>query len=499
MKKVLVIIGAAVGLVLVVALVRTLSLTPSPPTGEPVLEQSVDTQLAAEHLAAACRLATVSPQDPGDFDPIPFAAFHDFLEQAYPAVHSQLAWENVNLYSRLYHWAGSDPSLAPIVLLAHIDVVPVDPATLDDWTHLPFSGTIADGFVWGRGTLDDKSSLIGIMEAVENLLRAGWQPERTIYLCFGHDEEIGGELGAVAMAGLLQSRGVMAEFVLDEGMEITKGIISGITRPVASIGIAEKGYMTVELSVETEGGHSSMPPANTGLGILSRAVTRLETNQRPASIQGPVRQLFEALAPEMSFWNRFIFANLWLTSPLVKSQLAAAPITNAMIRTTTAVTMASGSSKENILPIKASMVVNFRLLPGDPSARVLEHISSTIDDPRVRVEVLGAISEPSRVSDTEGPAYRALAQTIREIAPEVLVAPAMMMAATDSRHYNAISPSIFRFIPQRLTSDDLAQIHGTDERLSTENLAEIVGFYIQLLRNIAGELEALAVAAHVGR
>ncbi len=485
MKKILGALGAVVILILIVILIRTFTFASRQVIVAPVTGISVDNETVEAHLCQAITYRTISHQDSASFDPQPFQALNRLLEETYPAVHQTLTKEVVSDYSLLYTWEGSDPFLEPIILLAHSDVVPVDPETVKDWAQPPYSGAIEGGYIWGRGAIDDKASLIGIMEAVEHLINDNFQPRKTIYLAFGHDEEIGGRAGAVKISRLLEERGIRAEYVLDEGLIITQGIVPGVDSPVATIGIAEKGYLTVELSVKTEGGHSSMPPTSTGIGILSRAVIRLEEKQRPAILKGPVRQMFEVLGPEMSFLQQMVFANLWFFGPLVKAQLAATPTTNAMIRTTTAVTMAAGSSKENILPVYASMVVNFRLFPGETNEMVLEYVQRTIDDPRIKIKVIGSPNEPSAISDTESPSYKSLKRTIREIFPNVIVAPSLVLGGTDSRHYSKLTDNIYRFIPYRFISDDLHRIHGTNERLGIENFVEVIRFYARLIENTA--------------
>ncbi len=487
MRKLLYALIAAMAVILVIVLVRTVTFTSRKVNVNPVAGMPMDVDQAARHLGQALTHQTISHQDPVDFDPAPFEAFHRFLMETYPNLHQQLRREVINDYSLLYTWSGADPDLKPILLLAHMDVVPVDPITLGDWVHPPYDGTIADGYIWGRGALDDKASLVGILEAVEALLGDGFQPRRTLYLAFGHDEEIGGEAGAVVMAGMLEERGVQAEYVLDEGGSIDSGSMYGVSSDVAQVNIAEKGYMTVELSVETAGGHSSKPPPQTGLGILSRAITRLENNQRPTRLRGPAQSFYETLGPEMSLGKRIVYANLWLLEPLARWQLASDPETNALVRTTTAVTMAQGSSKENILPVRPNMIVNFRILPGESISLVLEHIRRTINDDRVEVQVMNIASEPSVVSDIMSPGYQSLERTIHQLFPDVLVAPSLLGAATDSRHYSALSPNIYRFAPLRMGPEDLHRFHGTNERMGVENFTEIIQFYAQLLKNTAQE------------
>ncbi|HEX8068311.1 MAG TPA: M20 family peptidase [Pyrinomonadaceae bacterium] len=449
---------------------------------------SVDANAAAERLAQALRFQTVSTADPAQLKPEEFQKLHDYLAQTYPRAHAALAREAVGGYSLFYKWAGRDESLKPLLLLAHMDVVPVEPGTEAQWAQPPFEGRIADGYVWGRGALDDKASVTGLLEAVELLLGEGFRPRRTIYLAFGHDEEVGGAGGARALAELLAARGVTPEYVLDEGGAISEGIVRGISRPVAVVCTGEKGVVSVELTVEGAGGHSASPPSQTAVGIIAAAVARLEAGQMPAELKGVTQQTFDYVGPEMDFLPRVAFANLWLTRPLVVRQLAAAPATNALLRTTTAATVIEGGVKENVLPRRARAVVNFRILPGDTVAGVLEHVRRTVADARVKIEVLKgtAASEPSPVSPTDAAGYRVIERTVRELFPGTVVAPSVVLGGTDARHYAKLCPAVYRFVPLRLHADDLERMHGTNERLSVENFAQLIKFYRQLIRNSDG-------------
>lgn len=445
----------------------------------------IDEAKAAQHLARALTFQTISHQDPALDDPSMFQGLHEALEEMFPKVHATLTREVVGGSSLLYTWKGKDPSKAPIVLLGHQDVVPVEPGTEGDWTEPPFGGVIQGGFVWGRGALDFKTAVVGLLEAAEALLNEGYQPSRTVYLAFGHDEEVSGLKGAVAIVALLDSRGVHAAFVLDEGMVITEGILKGVEPPIALIGIAEKGYLTLELSVQGQGGHSSIPARPTTVGILARALQELEGHPMPAHIDGPARALFETLAPEMPFGTRLILSNLWLLSPVAKRLLSGDPVTDAILRTTIAPTMLEGSVQENVLPQRARALVNFRVLPGDTRASVIEHVKTVIGDPRVSVKpVEGSMSQdPSSVSDPSSAAYKAIERSIRQIFPEAIVAPSLVLAATDSRHYQTIADGVYRFAPQRMRDEDRARVHGTDERISVKNFGEGVRFYAQVVKN----------------
>ena len=320
--------------------------------------------------------------------------------------------ENVGRDALLFTWRGTDSTLAPIVLMGHMDVVPVAPGTDSLWKHGAFSGDIADGFIWGRGSLDDKGTVLGVLEACEALIASGFKPSRTIILSFGADEEAGGESGAKVIAALLESRGIKPLFVLDEGGTVVKGAIGGITKPVALIGIAEKGYLTVEMKVRAEGGHSSMPPKHTAAGILATAITRLEGHPMRASIGATTGKLFDAIGREMSFGRRIVFANRFLFDPLIERQLAAAPGTDATLRTTTAVTMLEGSPKDNVLPSQAKAAVNFRILPGDSVAGVIAHMRGVIDDDRVELTAKNPQVEPSPISSTSDTAWSIVSRTV---------------------------------------------------------------------------------------
>jgi carboxypeptidase PM20D1 len=367
--------------------------------------------------------------------------------------------------------------------MAHMDVVPVDPATEKSWTHGPFSGQVTDGYIWGRGTMDDKASVLGILEAAEQLLAEGFKPQRTVFLAFGHDEEIGGNNGAAKIAEDLRRRGVELEFVLDEGMNILNRIVPGISSPVALIGIAEKGYLSLRLSVERPGGHSSIPPADTAIGMVSRALQRLETKPFPSRLSGPTLEMFEYLGPEMPWANKLALANLWLLDPLVRKQLTKSPLTNAAIRTTLAPTLFNAGVKENVLPSTAAAVVNLRLLPGDSIASAVARVQRVIDEPRIKITPLAVQMEASPISDIGSPSFTLIQRTIRQTAPTALVAPALLVAATDSRHYAGLTKNIFRFLPIALGPEDTKRYHGIDERISVDDYERCVRFYAQVIRN----------------
>ena len=441
---------------------------------------------ASLRLSEAIRLRTISYSRDTPVEGKAFLELHSFVEKSFPRVHASLTRETVNDFSLLYTWPGSDPALKPLLLAAHMDVVPVESGTETNWIHAPFDGEIANGFIWGRGTMDMKGSLMATLEAVEYLLGLEVQPHRTVYLAFGHDEELGGTEGAAKIAALLAERGVRLDFTLDEGLVITHGIVPGVKKPAALIGVAEKGSVTIELTAKGPRGHSSMPPLHTAVGRLGRALSRLETGQMPAKLVSPTSDMFEYLAPDIPLLMRTVVANAWLFEPLLISRLEGSRATNALIRTTTAPTVISGGFKPNALPSEAKAIVNFRILPGDSVEAVVAHVRATIDDADVSLRKVDTEpSEPSLVSDLGSASFAALRRTVRQVFPDAAVAPGLLIGRTDSRHYAPIADNGYRFLPMRLKREDLVRIHGANERISVENYAEIIRFYVQFLRNAA--------------
>ncbi|MBX3587520.1 MAG: M20 family peptidase [Ramlibacter sp.] len=459
---------------------RQIDVPPAPPL-------AIDEKGLADKLSGAIRFKTISSHEDPQLNAEEFRKFHAYLAQRFPRVHATLQREVVGGLSLLYTWPGSDPKALPIMLMAHQDVVPIAPGTEANWKAEPFAGEIKDGFVWGRGAWDDKANLISQLEALEMLVASGFKPRQTIYLASGADEEVGGLRGAAQIARLLQSRNVKLDFVIDEGLLITDGIMPGLSRPAALIGIAEKGYLSVVMKVPATPGHSSMPPpqGSSAIAMMSAALRRLDDEQLPASIRGVAREMFETVAPEMSGFGRVALSNLWLFGPLVRAQLEKGASTNAMIRTTTALTIVNAGNKDNVLPGMAEATVNFRLLPGDTRDSVMQHVKDKAANDRFELSALPGSAEPSPISPTASSSYQLINRTVRSLFPEAIVAPGLMVAATDSRHFSAISDHVYRFSPVRAKPEDLSRFHGTNERIASTNLAELVRFYHQLLRNTA--------------
>ena len=447
---------------------------------------AVSAEQGARHLAEAIRFQTVTYKggDPAPEAAGPWLDLHDWMVATYPRVHAGLTLEKIADYSLLYKWQGSDASLDPIVLMAHQDVVPLNFGTLDDWEAEPFSGEIIEGVIYGRGALDDKGSLVAILEACEALITSGFRPKRTVYLMFGHDEEVSGS-GAQAMFQLLHDRGVRAEMVLDEGFfVISDSPLTG--KPFGFIGVSEKGYVTLRMTAHAEGGHSSTPPPDSANVRLARAIVALEEHQMKADFtKPPVSDLFRAAAADMGFFNRMALANMWLFGGMVEGQMSAAGGANAMIRTTTAPTMLEGSVKENVLPQRATALVNFRLHPNDTAEDVMAHVEAVtrkISGLEITVNGGGIGSEASPVSPSDNTPFAVLSAVASQIGGgDIAVGPALVVGGTDARYASKISDNVYRFQPSYVSMAEVSGFHGSNERLSVANMGRMAEGYAQLI------------------
>ncbi|MBI1187522.1 MAG: M20 family peptidase [Alphaproteobacteria bacterium] len=480
----LVLVLIAIAAVAGVVAVRTMTLRAPAAAAAVALPSApqIDEAAAAARLGEAIRFRTISRTAGVVDDPDAFRALHAFLAQTYPRTHAAFTREFVNAFSLLYTLPGSDPAAAPILLLAHQDVVPVEAGTEEDWEAAPFSGALIDGMIYGRGAVDDKGSLIAILEATEALLAQGFAPRRGVILAFGHDEEVSGA-GAAAMAALLRERNIRPWFALDEGMAV---VLDEPTTgaPVALIGVAEKGYMSVRVTARAEGGHSSMPQADTAADKLARAIVAIRANPFEGGVQdGPAGALLDALGPRLGFMQRMAIANRWLFGGMIEAQVAQTGAGNAILRTTIAPTILEGGTKDNILPQEMHAIVNLRLHPRDSVESALAHLRAAVSDIEgVTVEPEGDPNEPSPVSSTEGDAYALLAAAAAAHAPEgAPVAPMLVLGATDSRHYVGVAENVYRFQPVWARQADLSRIHGTGERMSVGDMGRMARFYAQLI------------------
>jgi carboxypeptidase PM20D1 len=455
----------------------------------------VDSLKVAAHLAAAVRCQTVPTDDKGTPNPEAFRQLHQMLAETYPLVHQKLKREVIGGHSLLYTWPGTRPELEPVMVMAHQDVVSADPA---GWTHPPFEGRIVDGLIWGRGTLDIKNQLIGIFDAAEALLAQGFQPERTILFGLGHDEETGGVNGSKVMGQVLKERGIHLAGIVDEGGGIVEGLAAGVRGPVALIGVSEKGYLTTEFSVTGQPGHSSTPPPQTAIGILARGLARLEAKPMRTHVRR-LRPLYAGIGRAAPIYLQVAFANIWLFGPLLRRWLVRIPEMNASIRTTTALTIVHGGVEDNTIPAEAKATVNFRPLPGDSIAEVLEHARKVIGDERVQIRpVEGKFNEALPVSSNSAPAYAGLKQVVRETFDNPPVAPFVMLGGTDCQHFVPVCDCIYRFTSLVMDETFRGLEHGIGERIPVEGMARMVKFYARLMQ-VWGTESMTAAAAGGGR
>ena len=468
-----------------IVVIRTVIIRPAANAAAPVNlapAPAIDVDLAAAHLGKAIRIGTVSRAEGVVENPEAFLAFHAFLQAAYPRLHAALRREVVADYSLLYTLPGSDTTLPPILLLAHQDVVPVEAGTEDAWEAPPFAGEVRDGYIYGRGAIDDKGSLVAVMEALETLLAQGFHPRRTVMMAFGHDEEVLGG-GAQEIARLLGERSIRPWFVVDEGMVVLlDNPFTG--KPAALIGIAEKGYLTVRVTARAKGGHSSMPPRETAAERLSRAILAIRAHPFAGYFdEGPIAKMLGAFAPHLGFAQRAVISNRWIFGPLLRSRIGSTPAGNALLRTTIAPTEIDGGTKENILPQEVHVLVNLRLHPQDSVERALEHLRRSVAGiDGIGIEVHGKPAEPSPVSSTTSDSYTLLAAAGGAHSPEgAAVAPMLVLGGTDSRFFAPLTENVYRFAPAWILQSEFSRVHGTGERLSAENLGRMVRFFAQLM------------------
>ena len=440
----------------------------------------LDGEGAAARLSAAIRCKTINYFDHSRTDYTEFDKLHAHIKASYPNIMRVGTFERIGHHAVLITIPGSDASLRPCLYMSHQDVVPVVEGTEQDWTHPAFSGDIADGYIWGRGTLDTKSTLCAVMEAVESWINKGFVPENDLYMAFAGDEEVNGAT-APAIVEELHRRGVTPALVVDEGGAVVENVFPGVERPCALVGIAEKGMMNLTLSAESAGGHASTPPPHTLLGKLAKAVVAMEAHPFPGRLTRPAAEMFDTLGRHSTLLYRVIFANLWCFRGLLdRICRKTGGELNALMRTTVAVTQAQGSAAPNVLPPRASIGVNLRLIGGDTPESALEYLRGVIGDGDIRLtDTLS--NPPSAVSETGDASWAVLRSAIEQTWPEAIVSPYLMVACSDSRHYCRISSHVYRFSAMALRAEDRAMIHANDERLSLDKLTQCVEFYVRLI------------------
>ncbi len=462
-----------------VIIIRALRFKPKATAAAEPVAVEIDEQAAISHFADMIRCKTVSYYEDERIDKAEFAKFRALLKQHYPNVSAKCTYEEIGPSGLLFSLKGKR-SENPAVFMSHYDVVPVNEEL---WTKPAFDGLIQDGILWGRGTLDTKATLLGVMEAAEHLLKRGFVPENDMYFAFAGDEEVAGKSQPVIVE-TMRARGIVPALVLDEGGAVVEGIFPGVKQPCALIGIAEKGLMDAQFVIEGAGGHASSPPPHTGLGRLAAAVTRIEAKPFPVTLTKPVAEMFDTLGRRSSFAFKLIFANLWCFLPVLDAMCKkSGGELNAMMRTTCAFTMAEGSKASNVLPPRARMVANLRIISGETIEGTLVRLKTLVADDGITTSVMHG-TDPCSISRTEGYGWEKLTKAIAQTWPEAEVSPYLMFAASDSRHYSAISENVYRFSTMELTKEERSGIHGHDEHIPLEKVVKTVQFYIRLMQTL---------------
>lgn len=468
---------AALAAFVAVLIVRTLRFTPLPDAPASDAPVDVDADKAVRDLQALIRCKTVSYRDKSLENDNEFACLETLLPEMFPHVFAACECHKPDRRALLFRWKGQSDA-APGVLMAHYDVVPVDES---GWDKPAFEAIIEDGVMWGRGTLDTKTTFLGVLEAADALIARGFIPQNDLYLAFGGDEEISGN-GAPAIVAWLKEHGVTPAFVLDEGGAVVENVFPGMHQPCALIGIGEKGPLDVKLTLSGAGGHSSTPPPRTAVGRLAKAVTRIESHPFPFTLTPPAAQLFDTLGRRSTFLYRMIFANLWCFKPVLNvfCRLSGGEL-NALVRTTVAFTQMQGSAASNVLPPEAWVGANLRLIGQETVESARAYLQKTAADDGIRVEVVHGMN-PSPVSRTDDEPYARLASAIRATWPDAVVSPYLMLACSDSRHYCAISDHVYRFSAMALTREERGMIHAHNERIPLDKIAATVAFYQRVIQ-----------------
>ena len=471
------IILGAVGLLLAVILLRAVFFNPKPQ--KPISEESVDfdKDAAVDALSQLVRCKTISYNDHALEDEGEFQKLISLLPGLYPRVFDVCSVQELPDRALLFRWPGKKEA-DPTVLMAHYDVVPVDESK---WDKPPFCGVVEDGVLWGRGTLDTKVTMNGVLSAANHLIGQGFVPENDIYFAFSGGEEING-MGAVNIVNYFAKHHIQPALVVDEGGGVVENVFPGVIEPCGLIGIAEKGMMNVEYSVKSGGGHASAPPVKTPLTTLSQACLSIIKHPFKMHLTKPAAEMFDTLGRHSGFALKIVFANLWLFRPVLDLICkAGGGEMNALVRTTTAFTQAQGSDARNVIPTEAKLVSNMRLNPADSVASATAYLKKTVGDDSVNITVLES-AEPSPISETGCAAWDKVAAAVAETWRGCIVAPYLMVQCSDSRHYRDLSNHVYRFSAMDLTSEERKTIHGNNERIRLDALYRCVEFYIRLIQ-----------------
>ena len=472
MKKFAVLLGALLIILVAIVLVKTWTNAPGAHQKSNILEPL--TKEAIAHMSQAIQIKTETPNDAYEFDTATFFAYRKFLEKSYPLVHKNLPRTVIDSFNYVYEWKGTDTSILPMVLMAHYDVVPVEASAVKLWHAVPYGGEIKDGYIWGRGTLDDKSSMISILEAAELQLAKGFQPKQTILLCFGADEESSGN-GATAVVKYFKSKNKRFDIVVDEGGEISTEEMKDVKRP-----IGEKGYVTLILTAQKAGGHSSIPAQSTAIDILSKGLYKLRKKQMPAKLTPPISAYLDRVSGYTeNFIKKVELSNMWLFEKQVLNNLSEAPTSNALVRTTIVPTIVNSGVRDNVIPTFATAYVNSRILPGETQKDVYNFVEKAVKDTNIKITYYHNYSTlPSPTTDIHSKAFKRVEKAIYSVVEDVIVAPMLMVGASDSRNYREVSDGVINFTP----ITNAKGYHGIDERLLMTDYQKCINFYTLLIQ-----------------
>jgi len=477
MRKILSILGIVVLALMVIVVIRTI--VNKPATNQKEVKLDPLPQHAIEHMSAAIQFKTETPNDDYQFDTATFMNYRKFLEKSYPLIHQNLPRTIIDSFNYIYEWKGTDTSLLPMVLMAHYDVVPVEESAIKLWHAKPYGGEVKKNYIWGRGVLDDKSSVISILEATEAQLQKGFKPKQSILLCFGADEESSGK-GATAVVKYFKAQHKRFDLVVDEGGEISTEDNKSIKAPIASIGVGEKGYVTLVLTAQKAGGHSSIPADKTAIDMLSNAIAKVSQNPMPTKLTPPIEAYLKNIsAYNDNFLEKMELSNLWLFESLVTKQMTTVPNKNALVRTTLVPTVFNSGVRDNVIPTFATAYINSRILPGQSTKDVFDYVQKIVNDTSIKITYYkNYMTEPSPTTNVNSKYYKRVEKVVREVVKNVVVAPMLMVGATDSRNYREISDGVVNFSP--LT--DAKGYHGIDERLQISDFEKCFNFYTLLIK-----------------
>lgn len=489
--EILYIILGVILVLIVITAIRAIFFVPKKKdtSNQALPEENINIERYLTNLSDAIKIKTISNYDRELVDWNEFDKFHKFLEERYPLIHKTLTKTDVADASLVYKWEGTNPELDGIALLAHQDVVPIAEGTEQDWKYDAFDGYNDGEFIWGRGAMDMKNHLIAVMESIEQLIADGYKPTRTVYICLGHNEEVvaAPDNGAKQIAEYLKAQGVHLEAVLDEGGAILPVNVKGILNcNLAGVGVAEKGSVNYEVSVNAKGGHSSQPPKHTALGHLADVIKDIENHQFKAKMPQFVYELFTEIGRRCSYPARLVTCNIWLLKPIILKIMTKIPPAASLIRTCTAVTMASGSPQFNVLPQKATITVNFRTMPGVTIPDVEEHIRKSVRNKNIDIKFLVG-KEASMVSPTDSRAFKAIKELCEGADEKNLVAPFLVMGGTDAYNYELVCENIYRFAPFVVDTKLLLCTHGTNERLPISAVEGALTFFKRYVKRMTQE------------